>query len=185
MLSKTKHLLYSIGITSLILLTAAGIYVSFFQPKDVEVGVSLNKMYSSVEEMKQEADLIVEGKALSEQKSFFFDQVPFTLTSFQIDHVYHGAHPQKKISILETGGLQKNMNFTVEGNKVMEPDQSYILLLKKYEGPVTNQDSYVIVGAYQGRFALEGNRVSAAEHVNSAIQQIQLKEQLVKKLNPS
>jgi hypothetical protein len=48
MLRKTKHLLYSIGIASLALLTAAGIYVSFFQPKEVEVGVSLNKMYSSM-----------------------------------------------------------------------------------------------------------------------------------------
>lgn len=187
MLSKTKHLLFSIGITSLILLTAAGIYVSFFHPKDVEVGVSLNKMFSSVEAMKQEADLIVEGKALSGQKNFFFEQVPFTLTSFQIDQVYHGeqVHPQNLISILETGGTQKNMNFTVEGNKVMEPDQSYVLLLKKYEGPVTNQPSYVIVGVYQGKFALEGNRVSAAEHVKPAIQQIQLKEQLIRQLEQS
>ena len=103
MLRKSKHLLYSIGITSLALLTAAGIYVSFFQPKEVEVGVSLNKMYSSVKEMQQEADLIVEGKALSGQKSFFYDRVPFTLTSFQIDQVYEGNAPQKVISILETG----------------------------------------------------------------------------------
>jgi hypothetical protein len=185
MLRKTKHLLYSIGIASLALLTAAGIYVSFFQPKEVEVGVSLNKMYSSVEEMQQEADLIVEGKALSGQKNFFYDRVPFTLTSFQIDQVYEGNAPQQVISILETGGVQKNMNFTVEGNEVMDADESYVLLLKKYEGPVTNEPSYVIVGAYQGKFALDGNRVSVAEHVNAALQQIETKDQLLKQLDPS
>jgi hypothetical protein len=37
-----------------------------------------------------------------------------------------------------------------------QPNQKYLLFLKKYEGPVINEDAFVVVGAFQGQFLVDG-----------------------------
>ncbi|KPC74654.1 hypothetical protein ADL26_09430 [Thermoactinomyces vulgaris] len=180
MVKRIKRNAYTLMMTALGLLLVGGIYFSFVAPKEVEVGVSLDKQYSSVDEMKQEAQLIVEGTASTKQQGIRYQNMLFTVTDFHINKTIKGHADNKTIRILETGGFDGKNYLTVEGNKIMDKNQSYVLFLQKYQGSVTNQDAYVIIGAYQGKFAVDGNTISPAHKVAPAIAKLETKQDLIK-----
>ncbi|GGE14033.1 hypothetical protein GCM10011571_14370 [Marinithermofilum abyssi] len=173
MIHMTKMKIYPLLIVTLTVLLAVGVYVSFFAPKEMELGVSVNKTYTGVEDLKRDADLVVEGKSLSRQSLLKHEGMPFTLTPFQVTSVMKGDRTARTITILETGGFDETRHLTVEHNQVMNKDQHYILFLQKYQGPVTDQDAYVIIGAYQGKFQVDGQRITPAHEVSKGLAAIQ------------
>ncbi|MFC7441392.1 hypothetical protein [Laceyella putida] len=179
MINHIKRSSYPLLMVALVLLLAGGLYYSFFAPKELELGVSLDKQYSSVDEMKQEAELIVEGTTLAKQRGIKYQNMLFTTTDFKVTQTIKGSVNGKTIRILETGGFDGNNHYTVEGNKIMDKNQSYVLFLQKYQGPVTAEEAYVIIGAYQGKFAVNGNEVSPAREVAPAIAKLESKQALI------
>ncbi|MFC4077302.1 hypothetical protein [Salinithrix halophila] len=180
MLRALQSKAYALLIAALGVLLIAGVYVSFFAPHEINVGVSVPKAYSSVDAMKKDTDLIVEGSTLSNQKAFTYKGVLFTTSSFQVKKVLKGKADLSRITILETGGYDGRNHLTVEDNRVMKPKKGYILFLKKYEGPVTDKEAYVIAGAYQGKFQVKGDQVKPAKEVNRGLARIENKTTLLK-----
>jgi len=178
-MKRLKKYAYPILMSALGVLLAGGIYSSFIAPKEVEMGVSINKMYSSVQDLKNEADLIVEGTSLPNQKTIKHGQILFTHTDFKVNQVHKGVLGKKNIKILETGGFDGKHHLTVEGNRVMNQNQNYILFLEKYEGPVTKEESYVVIGAYQGRFAVDGQEVTPGNDVAGNVAKVESKQALI------
>lgn len=180
-----KKLTYPFLLLTLGLLFIGGIYASFFAPKEIDIGASIHKTYTSIQDLKNEAELIVEGTTLADQTTFSFDQVLFTHTPFQINRMYKGNVEKDRINILETGGFDGKHHWTIEGNRIMEPNQSYILFLKKYIGPVTNEESYIVLGAYQGRFVVNGQNVLPGKEVAPSLSQIKDKQTLIQLITTS
>lgn len=180
-----KKFAYPILLMTLGALFIGGVYTSFFAPRDLDLGVSIHKTYASIQDLKNEADLIVEGTSLPNQKTFQYDQVLFTQTNFKINQIYQGTLNKNTIKILETGGFDGKHHWTIEGNRVMDQNENYILFLKKYQGPVTNEESYIVIGAYQGRFVLDGQEISPGKAVAESIAKVKDKQTLIQMItNP-
>ncbi|OYD07970.1 hypothetical protein [Paludifilum halophilum] len=173
-----KGKMYPLAVFFLGALLIGGVYFSFFAPKEVDMGVSIPHTYSDVDELKKEADLIIEGKTLN-KRTWNHQGVPFTLSRVKVGSILAGKPKSKVIRVLETGGMREGKHWTVEHNRVMEKEQDYVLFLRTYEGPVTNEESYVIVGAYQGKFQVEGQRVTPPAEVEKGLAGLQSKNQLI------
>lgn len=181
MIQTVKARAFTITVLTMAVLVAVGIYLSFIAPKQLEMGLSVDHAYTSVDEMKKAADLIVEGTALS-QKTVDYEGVLFTTSVLQVDQVLKGKLKEKEIAVLETGGFDGKNHLTMEENRVMDPSRRYILFLEKYKGPVA-KDAYVITGAYQGKFAVDGQRVEAPKQVNPKIETIDSKQALIQHIS--
>lgn len=181
MIQAVKGRAFTITVLALAVLLAVGIYLSFIAPKELEMDLSVDHTYTHVDEMKKAADLIVEGTARS-QKTLSHEGVLFTTSTLQVDQVLNGKLKEKKITVLETGGFDGKNHLTMEDNRVMDPSQRYILFLEKYKCPVA-KDAYVITGAYQGKFAVEGQQVEAPQQVDPQIETIHSKQALIQQIS--
>ncbi|MBA2939136.1 hypothetical protein HZF08_12545 [Paenibacillus sp. CGMCC 1.16610] len=114
----------------------------------------LSESFSTVDELKQKAEVIVEVN-ISDAKAEKYNEVVFTLSNAEVKKIYKGELQNKtSINILETGGVHNHIEHTFEGEKTLKKQDTAILFLKKYNGPVT-KEAYVILGMYQGKFKLD------------------------------
>lgn len=177
MIQAIKPKAFTLVVAFLVVMLLAGLYTSFLAPKEMELGISVDHAYASVDEMKKDAELIVEATTLS-QETIRYEGVLFTASTVQVEKVLNGELKQEEITVLETGGFDGKNHLTMEDNRVMEPSDRYILFLEKYEGSVID-NAYVITGAYQGRFKVNGDRLEPAEHVSDRLDAIQTKQELL------
>lgn len=130
-----------------------------------EIGVSVTEQYSQVTELEEQSQVIVDGKVL-ETKSFMYEDMPFTLSKVQVEEAFKGKFEKGDvINLLETGGVIKNTEFSVENNENMKEDTHALLYLYAYEGPIESDvEKYVVTGLYQGKYTHEEN----SENLNSS-----------------
>ncbi|PTM56822.1 hypothetical protein [Desmospora activa] len=178
MIKAIKPKAFPLVVALLVVMLMAGLYISFLAPKEMELGISVDHAYASVDEMKKDAELIVEGTTLS-QETIRYEGVLFTASTIKVEKVLNGELQQEEITVLETGGFDGKNHLTMEHNRVMDTSDRYILFLEKYEGSVVENDAYVITGAYQGRFKVNGDQLEPAEHVSKGLDNIDSKQELL------
>lgn len=141
----------------------------------------LVNQYKTLDEINNDSELVVMGTII-ENEYVEYGGLTFTLSKFKIDNVVKGTvNVGDIIKVLQTGGIsevksnktdvksfedpkevEKNLKdnvgkkyeTTIEGVKVLKENNSAVLLLQKYDGPIT-KDSYVCTGDFQGRFLVD------------------------------
>lgn len=136
--------------------------------------------YKTLEEINKDSEVIVKG-AIIENEYIEYGGLVFTLSKFKVDDVVKGNLVKGDvIKVLQTGGIStlksnemdeksfedpkevekylknnlgKKYEATIEGVKVLKESDNAVLLLQKYDGPVTT-DAYVGTGDFQGRFII-------------------------------
>lgn len=143
------------GLFIALCLSALLIYLSNIPLLTFNSHGELSESFSTVDELKQKAEVIVEVN-ISDAKAKKYNDVVFTLSSAEVKKIYKGDLQKKTyLNILETGGVHNNIEHTFEGEKTLKKQDNAILFLKKYNGPITNEEAYVILGMYQGKFKLD------------------------------
>ncbi|CAH8720836.1 hypothetical protein M5W83_12065 [Paenibacillus thiaminolyticus] len=135
------------------------------------IGENINA--SSIEEIKMSGDVVYQYKSLDELhslaevvaevdieavRSTMYGGVVFSLAKANVKNIEKGVIPNNNLTILETGGIYNNQRYIFEENPSFVTGERAIVFLKKYKGPIDN-DAYVILGAYQGKFKLQGSKV--------------------------
>lgn len=137
------------------------------------------KGYASVKELYEDATLVAQVEATS-INSLSYSDVAFTITEGKIEKMLKGEYKANDvISILETGGITElkvgnktqMVNVIFEENNVFRLGEKAIVFLKKYVGPVAD-DSYVVLGAYQGKFLIDGDKVVPPAQGNVEVKHI-------------
>lgn len=145
----------------------------------------LSESFSTTDSFKTNADLIVEMKKTG-GKSFKYEGVAFTLSTGSVTAIYKGKLADKKeIKILETGGVVHHIKYTFEGHEVLKNNDTAIVFLRKYNGPATDEEAYVILGEFQGKFKLdaEGNIIDPHKYLSEPLKSIRSKAELEKLLH--
>lgn len=166
---KNTIIILAIG---LIFVAAIGFSFNDNEAKMVEtinMHADLAKEYTSVEDLKKDSKIIAEVRAF-EVNSFEYKNVVFTLTKADVINVYKGEEIES-LKILETGGKQDNINYAFNGNKVFEKNDTSLVFLDKYIGPIAD-DAYVVLGVYQGKFNTNGDKITLPNEVKGELKNI-------------
>jgi|GEM_PF-849638 len=122
----------------------------------VSAGDADMMIYSTLEQVEQDADLIVAAELVGERatKNMVLNSMvieTYGLAKVKVNHVYKGEVQEgDELTIAEPGyfdGSGKYVSF--EGYKLMEKDGRYILFLRTG----TNNEQ-IVIGLYQGKFDL-------------------------------
>ncbi|MFC4101512.1 hypothetical protein [Paenibacillus xanthanilyticus] len=120
----------------------------------------LETYVTSLEELTAKASDIVEVEILDQQETIEYGGVVFTVSSAKVISTQKGPLASGAImNVLETGGVMSNgQEFKFNGIPVAKKKEKLFLFLETYQGPIT-QDAYVPIGAYQGKFKVENDKV--------------------------
>ncbi|MGX9135092.1 hypothetical protein ACWV26_12090 [Rummeliibacillus sp. JY-2-4R] len=118
-------------------------------------------LLGDIDNLKEKSTLIVKGKftgnrTLTEWKDEPTNTVTATgsKSEIQIVEVLKGTFPKsqsKKITVYEPAYFENGIYISIEGYNLMHDGNNYLLYLK----PMIDDDSYVIVGMYQGKYDLD------------------------------
>ncbi|MNP43299.1 hypothetical protein D3C76_1371090 [compost metagenome] len=111
---------------------------------------------NTVTELTYRADLIVTGSFTGNRTPKFYTDdnneiiVKASISEFEVGSLYKGNIDDRIISVVEPGYEDDSSIYTIEGYKLMNDTDEYVLFLNDtYDG------SYRIVGMYQGQYKLE------------------------------
>ena len=114
-----------------------------------EAPVSLVKIYTSLTEIADDAEVIVRV-SVSGSKEVYLDGHPQIHTSVKVLEALKGdISTNDVLTIVEEGSGET----VVSGIPLLDPSNEYVLFLTQYEG------KYYICGAFQGRFMIEQDYV--------------------------
>ncbi len=109
---------------------------------------SLVTIYTSMEQLLQDADIIAEV-TVNEQKVIPLSGFPQTRSQVHIDTLLKGdAAKGDIITVIEEGGVTEEET-VIAGVPPMEQGKTYILYLTEYDG------KYYVLGAFQGKFIIK------------------------------
>lgn len=113
-------------------------------------------MYSTLEQVEQDADLIVAAELVGERTT---ENVvansrvieTYSLAKVKVNHVYKGdVQEGAELAVAEPGYFDRSGNYvSFEGYKLMNKDGKYILFLR-----TGKNDKQIVLGLYQGKFDL-------------------------------
>ncbi|MEK3882447.1 hypothetical protein [Paenibacillus sp. PL2-23] len=147
----------------------------------VDMHFDLVEKFDSVEELYEKSNIIAQVK-VGNTNTIEYGNVAFTLSNVEIIKVFKGDLDKKStISILETGGTHDGLIYRAEGNAVFTKSDQAIVYLEKYEGPIAD-NSYVIKGVYQGKFKVNGEKITPPNEVDGNIESVKSIKDL--KLHP-
>ncbi|MEK4405945.1 hypothetical protein MKZ26_16445 [Sporosarcina sp. FSL K6-6792] len=153
------------------------------QVLSINTSSELNEEYHSIDELKNESNLIVEGRVHS-QEVIVYEGLPFTVSEFHIINNYKGDISKGDvISVIETGGIYKpeleqgvfgdKVEMKLNGVKVMDSKDDYILFLKTFSGPQLANQGYIPLGAYQGKFKIVESTIKTLNNQEPNIQVVE------------
>lgn len=132
-----------------------------------DFSVSVADSYVELDDLSTDSEIIARV-GINSNDFFEFDEIPFTLSDANIIEVYKGSVSNDTMSILETGGILENVEYSVEGEKVLKEGDEAIIYVEKYEGPIKPEiDKYVIKGIYQGKYKIDDNEQLIASDLNT------------------
>lgn len=123
--------------------------------KKILESFSIDEYYKNLEDLVESSDLIVEVKSKDDPQDFVFKNAHFTTNLVNVKEVVKGDVTLENQDIK----LLQFSNIAIENNK------KFLLFLKQYVGPVT-ENAYIVSGVYQGRFEISNDsdlKYSAAE----------------------
>jgi hypothetical protein len=127
----------------------------------------ISDSFDTAEELANSSEIIVLGVVSSDNDKFSYlsDWDTYTITKVQIEKCYRGNISNDAIIDV----LQTDMN---EDPLIKQGDRMF-LFLYEYEGPIIDAykgpvaDVYMIEGAYQGQFLVDGDDVKKVTEVNA------------------
>lgn len=158
------------GVICLVLIIVAGCNNSQGKTSEQSTGgtTELAVSYSTVGEMLDDAELIIEGNVLS-QKTIVHGDMPFTISQVKVKSTLLGEATDEIISVIETGGIFKpegkpgddlpKAEFKLNGVDTLKPDEHIVLFLTYFEGPQVD-NAFIPIGAYQGKFVVKEGKKS-------------------------
>lgn len=132
----------------------------------LQISGELEVKYTTIDQLKNASDLIVEVKA-ADVGSLKYEGLAFSLVNAEVKKVYKGD-VGKNVNILETGGTVEGQEYVFEDSPVFKKNESAIVFLRKYIGPVT-ENAYVVTGAIQGKFKMDGDKLKAPKHAEGEL----------------
>ncbi|NUU75748.1 hypothetical protein [Paenibacillus xylanilyticus] len=161
----SKKVAYFIAI-AIILIVA---YV-FIIPNDSEAAISVNTekevfsaradypVIDTVNQLDENADLIVSGKYTGNREAFFQtdDQGEIVIraskSEFEVNQVYKGNLTNGIITVAEPAYEDEEAVYTIEGYNLMDIYDDYVLFLGE-----SDTGAYRIVGMYQGQYQIDSD----------------------------
>ncbi|MFF2878145.1 hypothetical protein ACFVR2_17670 [Gottfriedia sp. NPDC057991] len=129
-----------------------------YKPKQLnEAPASLANEYKSIKEMAVNTPLIAQVEVLTNPSTFSYNKVLFSTNQVKVIRNFKGAEKLSKITILDNGGVYKNIEYGIGGTPLMHIGEKYLLFLEKYVGPMMREDAYVIKGVWQGKIKINSN----------------------------
>ncbi|RAP76116.1 hypothetical protein [Paenibacillus montanisoli] len=115
-------------------------------PKLDYSNMDIAEVFTTLEELTNSSELIVEVKLTGEPEFIEYEGANFSLTNAEVKEVLKGQVTNNSIKIFEVKAF--NMNRTKKSD-------NFVLFMDKYKGPVTSEEAYVISGVYQGKFNVD------------------------------
>ncbi|BFH18117.1 hypothetical protein WJ0W_004957 [Paenibacillus melissococcoides] len=155
---KNRFILFFTGLLFIFLLAfSIGQGINASSLKEIKLSGDVVHQYESINELFSKSEVVAEVE-VDAVKSTLYGGVVFSLAKANVKNVQKGLIPNNNLTILETGGIYNNQRYIFEENPSFVNGERAIVFLKKYKGPIDN-DAYVILGAYQGKFKLQGSKV--------------------------
>jgi len=172
----------------------------------------LKKIYKNINQLKEDADLIIEGKVINTKSEMYQQHVPITLSQIEIDEVYKTDNSNvvkgTNVCVIDEGGVVskedmieiykdkfpnkpinpdefKSSKFTNDGISPMEMGEHVIVFAKKFTGKTSKENCYIVLGAYQGKFKIENDNIEhpVPESIKNKFEDnIKTKKELVDKI---
>ena len=135
----------------------------------VDTHASLVHDYTTVAELKQEADIIAEVQINQSQATKYKDLV-FTISEAKVMKTFKGT-VSDNLNILETGGTFQDTKYMLNGNEAFSTGNKAIVFLERYEGPIA-ENAYVILGVYEGKFQMNGSKLTASKEISPDLNRV-------------
>jgi hypothetical protein len=125
-------------------------------------------VYPTFEELYRSAADIVEVRIMKDQQTFVTADTPFTVSQAEVVEPLKGSlRAGDIIPVVETGGIytpylngdekqgkqQQQVEFAIEGVRVMKPGEAYILFIEPNEKSSVD-NAYNILGIFQGKYKM-------------------------------
>ncbi|KXG11171.1 hypothetical protein PNH38_01175 [Anoxybacillus rupiensis] len=115
-------------------------------------------LMNDINEVDRNATLIVKGKFIGNRTlKEWVDEPTNTVTAtaskseIRVEKVLKGELKKKEIAVYEPAYFMNDTFVSIEGYNLMQERHNYLLFLK----PMIDDDTYVIVGMYQGKYDLD------------------------------
>ncbi|MGG3739447.1 hypothetical protein [Aeribacillus pallidus] len=152
--------------------------------EEVVTEVDFEKIYNNVEELMEDATVIIEGKVLetsSVHHEVGEDRVVFTKVNVKVSKVYTGdVKAGQELTFIEPGGmitkeaagvgkkfkdypkekLKEKVKVVFNGVPNMEKNDKVLLFGVKSDFPLLEEEHYGILGAHQGKFNIKNGKAA-------------------------
>lgn len=139
-----------------------------------------NESYDNIQELTNNADVIVKGRVLSSEPQIREDMV-FTMNHLEVQEIMQGTtlNNASIIDILQTGGSMDGIiTEPIKEAPLLKPDQDYILYLKLTEYDEVYGQYYLIEGGYQGIAYIDEKEIIPVSSENSIFEEYNNLDQL-------
>lgn len=121
----------------------------------VTLQASWAKGYLSIDELYQDADLVVEGMVVAKEPTKKIDDLLFTDRKVRISKVFKNTTAVKKneIYVRQNGGRFDGVEYMVEDEVQYEPDKRYMLFLR-----LADNGLFVALNGPQAQFLIQNDR---------------------------
>jgi hypothetical protein len=121
----------------------------------VAMQASWAKGYLSIDELYQDADLVVEGMVAAKEPTRKIDDLLFTDRKVRISKVFKNTTDMKKneIYVRQTGGRFDDVEYVIEDEVQYELDERYILFLR-----LADNGLFVALNGPQAQFLIQNDR---------------------------
>ncbi|TCP60821.1 hypothetical protein [Baia soyae] len=144
----------------------------------VDTHADIVRAYNDIPSLTKASAIVIEGDVMSTSTKYYKDEIaPCTLSQVKVSKVISGdVKIGDVVTFQETGGIttqkyvsersrgrdfpplseveeNKQVDFKINGLSAMKKDEKVLLFGERY------QDIYLVVGGYQGKFKVDGNKI--------------------------
>lgn len=137
---------------------------------------SLAREYTSISEMAEESPLVVEVKVLTDPFTITHEGLLFAKNRVKVVRELKGPGGLSEITVLDNGGLYHGQEYAMGGMPLLHAGDRYLLFLYKYQGPITDEDAYMISGVWQGKVKIGWG--GGLEYVGPSVETLELQKDI-------
>ncbi len=181
--SKIKDSEWNLGANSLVVSNnTTGVINDDIKYDIIDSHISLTKKYNSINELKKDSTIIVEG-IVKNTTSPMIEDIPYTVSKVEIVEIFKNdgtLEKGKNICVIETGGIfspevllnehKKKFSNEAISLKDMKPTKiitdgiapmdikEHVIIFALQTPPLDGKPCYAPVGEYQGKYKLEDSK---------------------------
>lgn len=144
--------------------TEAASFNSDKEIKTVMLVAETNKHYSTLEELKKDAPVIIEGTVIK-QETIVHGDLPFTISQIEVRNSFKGKiEKNSMIKIIETGGIYKpngkpgedlpSVSLQLEGGTTVKDGEDFFFFLEPFVGPQV-ENAFIPLAIHQGKIKID------------------------------